>query len=80
MNDQSGQMLPTIKEAGFGVVRERTLVCRRVLQIFQKMFRSLRDHRPKYFMAPVIFSGIISWPLPSILVSYLRLTYSSVSG
>ena len=24
---------------------------RRVLQIFQKKFRSPRDHRPKYFMA-----------------------------
>ena len=24
---------------------------RRVLQIFQKHFRSPRDHRPKYFMA-----------------------------
>ena len=27
-----------------------------------------------------IFSENISWPLPSILVSYLRLTCSSISG
>ena len=36
------------------------------------------DHR--LFHGPVIFSENISWPLPSILVSYLRLTCSSISG
>ena len=50
---------------------------RRVLQIFQKKFRCPEYHRPKYFM---VFTENISWPLISILVSYLRLTCSSISG
>ena len=29
---------------------------------------------------PVIFPENISWPLPSILVFYLRLTSGSISG
>ena len=32
------------------------------------------------FQGPLIFSENISWPLPSILVSYLSLTCSSISG
>ena len=45
---------------------------------FSKPFRSPGDHRPKYH-GSIIFSENISWPLPSILVSYLRLTCSSIS-
>ena len=47
---------------------------------FSKKFvaKETIDHR--LFHGPVIFSENISWPLPSILVSYLRLTCSSISG
>ena len=35
---------------------------RRVLQIFQKIFRSPGDHRPKYFMDQYFFRTIFHGP------------------
>ena len=52
---------------------------RKVVLKLEKNFCSPGDHRPN-IQGPVIFSGNISWPLPSILVSYLRLTCSSILG
>ena len=43
-------------------------------------YKFFKKNRPLIFHGPVIFSENISGSLPSILVSYLRLTGTSVSG
>ena len=46
---------------------------------FSKKIRSPVGRKPKYFMAQQFLENI-SWPLPSLLVSYLRLSCNSISG
>ena len=50
-----------------------------VLEIFQKIFRIPEDQRPKCLMAQQFFQKIFHGPLPSNIVSYLRLACSSIS-